>query len=74
MLSVKGKDLYHLSLNLFASTDGVWSKALPLTASCLSPLPRFKSQPEHVRKLPVTFGLGGGFRRILLLPPPVTTG
>ena len=32
----------------------VWSKALPLTARCLSPLPGFESQPGHVRKLPVT--------------------
>ena len=32
----------------------VWSKALPLTASCLSPLPQFKSRPGNVRKLPVT--------------------
>ena len=32
------------------------SKALPLTASCLSPLPGFESCLEHVRKLPVTYG------------------
>ena len=35
----------------------VWSKALPLTASYLSPLPGFESRPERVRKLPVTWGL-----------------
>ena len=35
---------------------GVWSKAPPLTARCLSPLPRFESRPGHVRKLPVTWG------------------
>ena len=34
----------------------VWSKAPPLTAHCLSPLPGFKSRPGHVRKLPVTWG------------------
>ena len=32
----------------------VWSKAMPLTASCLSPLPGFESQPGHVRKNSVT--------------------
>ena len=36
----------------------VWSKVLPLTAHCLSPLPGFESWPGHVRKLPVTWGLG----------------
>ena len=34
----------------------LWSKVLPLTARCLSPLPRFESWPGHVRKLPVTWG------------------
>ena len=34
----------------------VWSRALPLTANCLSPLPVFESHPEHVGKLPVTWG------------------
>ena len=34
----------------------VYSKALPLTASCLSTLPGFESHPGHVRKLPVTWG------------------
>ena len=33
---------------------GVWSKAPPLTAHCLSPLPGFESWPGHVIKLPVT--------------------
>ena len=32
------------------------SKALPLTASYLSPLPGFKSWSRHVRKLPVNLG------------------
>ena len=32
----------------------VWSKTLPLTASCLLPLTGFESWPGHVRKLPVT--------------------
>ena len=34
----------------------VWSKAPPLIARCLSPLPWFESQPGHVGKLPVTWG------------------
>ena len=34
----------------------VRSRALPLTASCLSPLSSFESHPGHVRKLPVTWG------------------
>ena len=41
----------------------VWSRALPLTASCLSPLPGFESWPEHVRKLPVTWGEAVVFAR-----------
>ena len=31
----------------------MWSKALPLTARCCSPLPQFKSRPAHVGKLPM---------------------
>ena len=34
----------------------VWSKAPPLIAHCLSPLPGFESQPGHMGKLPVTWG------------------
>ena len=35
----------------------VWSKALPLTASCLSPLPGCSNPgPGHVRMLLVTLG------------------
>ena len=34
----------------------LWSKAPPLIARCLSPLPGFESQPGHVGKLPVTWG------------------
>ena len=34
----------------------VWSKAPPLTARCLSPLPGFEYRPGHVKKLPVTWG------------------
>ena len=32
----------------------VWSKALPLNASCLLPLPGFESYMGHVKKLLVT--------------------
>ena len=38
-----------------------WSKTLPLTATCLSPLSGFESHPGHVRKLPVTYGVMGWF-------------
>ena len=38
----------------------VWSKVLPLTASCLSPLSRFESH----------LGLGSGFHRVLRFLPP----
>ena len=34
----------------------VWSKASPLVAGCLSPLPGFESRPRHMRKRPVTWG------------------
>ena len=40
---------------------GVWSKALTLTASCLSPLAGLESDSGHARKLPVALGLGVGF-------------
>ena len=33
----------------------MWSKELPLTASCLSPLSGFESRPGQVRKLPGTW-------------------
>ena len=34
----------------------MWSMALPVTDSHLSPEPGFKSRLGHVRKLPVTLG------------------
>ena len=37
------------------------SEALPLIASRLSPLSEYNSRTGHERKLPVTWGLGGGF-------------
>ena len=33
----------------------MWSKALPMIAICLLPLPGFKSHLGHVGKLPVTW-------------------
>ena len=39
------------------------SKALPLTASYLSPLPEFESRPGHFRKLTVTRGHAVVFAR-----------
>ena len=41
----------------------VWSKALRLTSSYLSTLSWFEFHP-HVRKLPLTLGLGGCFRQL----------
>ena len=53
----------------------VWSKALPLTASCLSPFFGFESNPGHVRKLAVTWGKTVVFAGYFsFLPPPSTTG
>ena len=34
--------------------EAVWSRALPLTAGCLSPLPGFEFWPGQMRELPVT--------------------
>ena len=42
-----------------------WSKALPLTTSCLSPLPGFESHLGTCEKVTCDLRLGGGFRRIL---------
>ena len=44
----------YISGNLTALMD-VWSKVLPLTACCLSPISRFESHLGHLRKLPVTW-------------------
>ena len=40
-----------------------WSKALPLTASCLKPRVGILSAP--CEKVPSDFGLGGSFRLVL---------
>ena len=45
----------------------MWSEAPPLTVRCFSPLPRFESRPEHVRKLPVTWGyavVSAGYKQL----------
>ena len=50
-------DLHNPGLgNIGPALTAVWSKALPLTASCLSLLSGFESHPGHVRQLPVTWG------------------
>ena len=67
------------SVRLFQSailTEGpammaMWSKAPPLSARSLSPLSGLDTRSGHVRKLPVTLGIGGGFRRVLRFPPLV---
>ena len=33
-----------------------WSKVLPLTVCCLSPLPKFESLPGHVREFLMALG------------------
>ena len=45
-----------VSLYFGPALMAVWSKALPLTASCLSPLSGFKSHRRRVKKLPMTLG------------------
>ena len=52
----------------------MWSKASPLTASCLSPLPGFEFQPGH-EKVATDLGLGVAcFCQVIQFPPLVTTG
>ena len=52
----------------------VWSKAPPLTARCLSPLPAWvRILAWACEKVASDLGLGGGFRRVLRFPPPHTT-
>ena len=51
-----------------------WSKASPLTARCLSPLPGFRIPALVGEKVACDLGLGGGFRQVLRFPPPLTTG
>ena len=45
---------YHWTLSMLPVLMAMWSKALPLTASCLSPLQGFESRLGHERILPVT--------------------
>ena len=42
------------------------SKALPLTASCLSPLPGYASRAGACEKVASDFALGGGFHRVTM--------
>ena len=52
-----------------------WSKALPLTASFLSLLPRFESHPAGAcEKVANDLGQGSAFHRVLQFPPLLTTG
>ena len=52
----------------------LWSTALPLTASCLSSLPGFKSQPGASEEVASDLRLGGGFCWVLQFPPPLPIG
>ena len=49
----------------------VWSKAPPLTACCLSPLPGLEFRPGHARRLPVIWGKAAFF--LLVTPVSSTT-
>ena len=51
----------------------VWSKTLPLTVSCLSPLSGFESHAGR-EKVASDLGLGGAFCQVLQFPPLVTAG
>ena len=48
----------HIEIGSFGlpALMAMWSKALPLNANTLSPLPVFESRLGHVRKLPMTWG------------------
>ena len=53
------------------SLMAVWSKALPLNASRISPLVRIAAGASE--KVASDLGLDGGFRQVLRFPPLVTT-
>ena len=55
-ISIMNQNLRGQRIKLVPTLMAVWPIALPMTASCLSPLTRFESLQEHVRKLPVTWG------------------
>ena len=44
--------------------------ALDVATGCSLSLSGFELHPEHVRRLSVTWGLGGGVRRAILLVTP----
>ena len=67
-LQVTG-NLHGICETLGPALMAVWSKALPLTASCLSPLPGLACE-----KVASDLWLGGGFLWVLCFLPPVTTG
>ena len=50
----------------------VWSKVLPLTASCPSPV-QVQNPPGAREKVASDLGLDSVFRRLLRFPPPVQT-
>ena len=53
---------------LWISVNYLWFEALPLTASCLCPLPELGFSPGHVRELPVTEDYA-----VFLLDPPLSS-
>ena len=50
----------------------VWSKALPLTASCLTTV-RVQIPPGACENVASELRLSVGFRRVSRVPPPITT-
>ena len=65
-------------LHIGAALMALWSYALSLTASCLSPMPEFEYRsPVSVvacEKVSRDLWLGGHFCQVLRFPPPLTTG
>ena len=61
------------SSTLEPALTAVWSKAPPLTARCLSPLPGFRIPAWACEKVASDFELGGGFRRGTPVSPPLLT-
>ena len=48
--------LGHIPCTKESGLMAMWSEALPLTANCLSPLPRFEFWPGYMRNFPVIWG------------------
>ena len=67
-------DHYTVSLPWGPAQMAEWSKALPLTASCLSPCMGSNPSWGNFEEATSYLGLGGGFSWVLRFPPPLTIG